>query len=58
MKRQLEITPTKKEGSMPMDSKRSTCHAWYPGGTKKDMPNRAKGAELFDPAEYAKRDMI
>ena len=26
--------------------------------SKKDMPNRAKGAELFDPAEYAKRGMI
>ena len=25
---------------------------------KKDMPNRAKGAEMFDPVEYAKRDMI
>ena len=23
-----------------------------------DMPNRAKGAELFDPVEYMKRNMI
>ena len=26
--------------------------------SKNDTPNRAKGAEMFDPAEYAKRDMI
>ena len=25
---------------------------------RRDIPNRVKGAEMFDPAEYAKRDMI
>ena len=29
-----------------------------PEKSKKGMPNRAKGAELFDPVEYMKRDMI
>ena len=29
-----------------------------PEKSKHDTPNRAKGAEMFDPVEYAKRDMI
>ena len=29
-----------------------------PEKPKIDMPNRVKGAELFDPVEYMKRDMI
>ena len=29
-----------------------------PEKSKEDTPNRAKGAEMFDPVEYKKRDMI
>ena len=29
-----------------------------PEKSKEDTPNRAKGAEMFDPVEYKKRDMV